>query len=195
MKSAYKYIADAWKRPDKSYVKKLQWSRMITWRKQPAVVRIERPTRLDRARSLGYKAKQGYIIVRSRIRKGRRRKAYPKMGRKPRKMGFKKYTPKKSLRWIAEERTARKYPNMEVLNSYWVWSDGNHEYFEVILVDRDHPVIKSDAKINWITESDHRGRVHRGLTSAGKKSRGLLHKGIGAEKIRPSIRAHDGRGK
>lgn len=195
MKSAYHYIADAWKRPDKSYVKALQWDRLIIWRKQPSVVRIPRPTRLDRARSLGYKAKQGYIIVRSRIRKGHRRKSYPKMGRKPRKMGFVKFTPKKSLQWIAEERAGRKFTNMEVLNSYWVHSDKDVHYFEVILVDRDHPVIKADPKINWITKREHRGRVHRGLTSAGKKSRGLRNKGIGAEKIRPSIRAHDGRGK
>ncbi|MHA1144818.1 MAG: 50S ribosomal protein L15e [Candidatus Helarchaeota archaeon] len=195
MKSAYKYIGDAWKQPEKSYVKELQWHRLIIWRKQPTTVRIPRPTRLNRARSLGYKAKQGYIVARTRIRKGKRRKPYPKMGRKPRKMGHVKYTAKKSLQWIAEERVARKYPNMEVLNSYWVWSDGSHEYFEVILVDRSHPVIKADPKINWISEPTNRGRVHRGLTSAGKKSRGLRNKGIGTEKIRPSIRSHDRRGK
>ncbi|MHC1591430.1 MAG: 50S ribosomal protein L15e [Candidatus Helarchaeales archaeon] len=195
MKSAYKYIGDAWNNPEKSYVKRLQWHRMMIWRRQPTAVRIERPTRLDRARALGYKAKQGYIIVRTRIRKGKRRKPYPKMGRKPKKMGHVKFTPKKSLQWIAEERVARKYPNMEVLNSYWVWSDGSHEYFEVILVDRSHPAILSDPKIKWIANPANRGRVFRGLTSAGKKSRGLRHKGIGAEKIRPSIQANKGRGK
>ncbi|MDP3765404.1 MAG: 50S ribosomal protein L15e, partial [Nanoarchaeota archaeon] len=34
----------------------------------------------------------------------------------------------------------------------------------------------------------------RGLTSAGKRGRGLLHKGKGAEKLRPSLRAHQRKG-
>jgi len=195
MRSVYHYIADAWKSPEKTYVKELLWTRLIKWRKEPAVVRIEHPTRLDRARKLGYKAKQGYIVVRVRVRRGSLRKSRPKMGRKPRKMGFKKLTPAKNLRWIAEERAARKYPNMEVLNSYWVGEDGKHKWFEVILVDRSHPRIKTDPKINWICDSVHRGRVFRGLTSAGKKARGLLNKGKGAEKLRPSLAAHGNRGK
>jgi len=41
----------------------------------------------------------------------------------------------------------------------------------VILVDVNHPAIRSDKDINWILGK--KGRVHRGLTSAGKKSRGL----------------------
>ena len=54
---AYKYIAKAWKKPEESFVKELMWQRAIEWRKQPTIVRIERPTRLDRARNLGYKEK------------------------------------------------------------------------------------------------------------------------------------------
>ena len=68
-KMAYKYIAKAWKKPKESYVKDLMWQRAITWRKQHAIVRIERPTRLDRARNLGYKAKQGIVMARVRVRR------------------------------------------------------------------------------------------------------------------------------
>ncbi|MCK4285310.1 MAG: 50S ribosomal protein L15e, partial [Candidatus Lokiarchaeota archaeon] len=50
-------------------------------------------------------------------------------------------------------------------------------------------------KINWITEPQHKKRATRGLTSAGKRSRGLHKKGWGSEKTRPSIRANKGRGK
>jgi len=110
-------------------------------------------------------------------------------------MGVRKYTPKKSLQWIAEERVARKYPNLEVLNSYWVGETGKHKYFEVILVDPHHPQIKNDPRINWICEKQNKRRVFRGLTSAGKRSRGLLNKGKGAEKLRPSLSAHQNRGK
>lgn len=191
----YKYIARAWKRPEEGYVGELLKLRIPEWRKEGRVVRIDRPTRLDRARALGYKAKQGFVVVRVKVRRGGRRKERPRKGRKPSKMGVSKFTPKKSLQWIAEERAARKYPNLEVLNSYWVGEDGKYKYYEVILVDPHHPSIKNDREINWICSGKHKGRVFRGLTSAGRKSRGLRNKGKGAEKIRPSIRAHKGKGK
>ena len=41
--------------------------RAIIWRKQNAVTRVERPSRLLRAKRLGYKAKQGIIVVRMRV--------------------------------------------------------------------------------------------------------------------------------
>ena len=186
---AYKYIAKAWKKPEASFVKELMWQRAIEWRKQPTVHRIERPTRLDRARKLGYKAKQGFVVARVRVRRGGLRKIRPKAGRRPKRMGVAKYKPAKSVRLIAEERAARKFPNLEVLNSYWVWEDGRFKWFEVIMVDPSHPVIKSDKDINWICEEVHQGRAFRGLTSAGKEVRGLRHKGLGAEKVRPSRRA------
>ncbi|MFQ6056452.1 MAG: 50S ribosomal protein L15e [Methanosarcinales archaeon] len=193
VKSFYGYIRDAWKKPKETYVHKLRWERLQVWRKEPTVTRIDRPTRLDRARSLGYKAKQGIIVVRVKVRRGGRRKSRYVRGRRTKHMGKNKISLGKSLQRIAEERASRKYPNMEVLNSYWVGEDGKKKWFEVILVDRDHPVIKSDPNLNWICNV--RGRTYRGLTSAGKKGRGLHKKGKGTEKNRPSIRAHQGRGK
>ena len=103
---------------------------------------------------------------------GRHRPAYHR-GRKPIHAGLTHYTPKKSLRWIAEEKAARKFVNMEVLNSYEVADAGDVKFFEVILVDPRQPGIKSDPKINWICSPENRGRVTRGLTAAGKKARGL----------------------
>ncbi len=184
--SMYKYIEDAWKDPDEGYLKKLNWERIQRWRREDNFTRVERPTRLDKARKLGYKAKQGYVVVRSRIRRGGLQKRRPKGGRKPKKLGLKKITPRKNLQRIAEERTSKKYPNLRVLNSYWIGQDGRHKYFEVILVDPHHPVIKNDEKINWICDDSQKGRVFRGLTSAGRKSRGLHKKGKGAERSRPS---------
>jgi large subunit ribosomal protein L15e len=78
---------------------------------------------------------------------------------------------------------------MEVLNSYWVGSDGRHQYFEVILVDPHHPSVLADPSLSWIADPANRGRAFRGLTSAGKKGRGLRARGKGAEKVRPSRRA------
>jgi hypothetical protein len=50
-KSMYSYISDAWDRPDASYVKGLMWERLIIWRREPNFLRLESPTRLDRARA------------------------------------------------------------------------------------------------------------------------------------------------
>lgn len=194
-RNLYQFIRDAWKDPDKSYVYDLRRERILQWRRGPSFIRVERPTRIDRARSLGYKAKPGYVVVRARVRRGGLRKHAIKGGRRPKRKGIAKITMGKSIQRIAEERTARKYPNMEVLSSYWIGEDGRKKYYEVILVDPHHPCIMSDPKINWICGSSHRGRVFRGLTPAGKKGRGLRRKGKGAEKIRPSIRAHQGKGK
>jgi len=186
---AYKYIRDFWANKGAEVFQKLMKDRVLEWRKQPAIIRIERPTNLWKARTLGWKPKQGYILVRVRIRKGGQRKPRPRSGRKTKGLGIRGHTVRKSLQWIAEERAARKYPNCEVLNSYWVGEDGQYEYYEIILLDRDSPVIKNDKRVSWITEKQHKGRVFRGLTSAGKKARGLRKKGKGAEKVRPSRRA------
>jgi large subunit ribosomal protein L15e len=189
---AYKYIAEAWAKPEKSFVDELMHSRLIEWRRQPVITRIDKPTRLDRARKLGYKAKQGLVLVRVRIRRGGLRKQRPKAGRRPKRMGVKKFKPAKNLRLIAEERSARKFPNLEVLNSYWVGEDGASKWFEVILVDPHHPSVKTDKDLGWICQKQHRRRVFRSLTSAGKKVRGLRRRGRGAEKVRPSWKARMG---
>jgi large subunit ribosomal protein L15e len=186
---AYKYIAEAWAKPEKSFVHALMRQRLIEWRKQSVISRIERPTRIDKARKLGYKAKQGFVVVRTRVRRGGMRKVRPRSGRRPKRMGVKKFKLAKSLRLIAEERTARKFPNLEVLNSYWVGEDGRSKWFEIILVDTNHPSIKADKDINWICQKQNYRRVFRSLTGAGKKVRGLKGKGTGSEKVRPSRKA------
>jgi large subunit ribosomal protein L15e len=189
-RSMYSYIRSAWKSPRHSYVGDLQWERMIDWRAGDSFVRLDKPTRLDRARELGYRAKEGYLVVRARVRRGGQQVRNIKGGRRAKRKGILKMTLAKSIQRIAEERAARNYPNTEVLNSYYVGEDGKHKYYEVILVDKAHPAILADPKINWIAEPQSSGRVNRGLTSAGKKGRGLRWKGKGAERFRPSRAAN-----
>jgi large subunit ribosomal protein L15e len=183
----YKYIREAWKKPKKNMPEVMK-TRLIAWRKEGASERIERPTRLDKARSLGYRAKPGFIIIRQKVsRSARRRPKSWKKGKRTKHSSL-RIDLNKSYQQIAEERSQKKHINTTVLNSYWVAEDGKHKWYEIILVDRAHPQIKSDPKINWIC--DKRGRAARGLTSAGKKSRGLRVKGKGAEKLRPSRAAY-----
>ncbi|MEM4809796.1 MAG: 50S ribosomal protein L15e [Desulfurococcaceae archaeon] len=172
-KSMYHYISETWHKIYSGELRELLRQRLIQWRREPSIIRIDKPTRLDRARALGYKAKIGFVIVRVRVRKGGQRKPRPRSGRRPKRIGVYGYSTSKSLRLIAEERAARKYRNLEVLNSYYVGEDGRYKWFEIILVDVHHPAICKDSDIKWICEPQHRGRVFRGLTSAGKKMRGL----------------------
>ncbi|MCD6324291.1 MAG: 50S ribosomal protein L15e [Desulfurococcales archaeon] len=173
-KSMYHFIAAAWKKPYEGEMLQVMKARFIRWRRGPSVVRVEHPTRLDRARALGYKAKQGFVVARVRVRKGGMRKQRPNKGRRPKRMGVYGFAPEKSIQLIAEERAARKYPNLEVLGSYYVGEDGLYRYFEVILIDPHHPAIKADKDVNWVTQPSQKGRVFRGKTSAGRRMRGLL---------------------
>ncbi len=194
-KSMYAYVREAWKRPSETEVKALLWNRMQQWRREGSVVRVERPTRIDRARNLGYKAKQGIVMVRVKVRRGGRRKSRYVRARRSIRMGVNRITAGKSLQRIAEERASRRYPNMEALNSYWVGQDGRQKWYEVIMVDGHHPAIKSDSQLAWMADPVHRGRAERGKTSAGMKGRGMGTRGKGTEKTRPSIRSNANLGK
>lgn len=178
----YKYIRDLWKKP-KSSLGDVWKQRLINWRKDPVTVRLERPTRLDRARSLGYKPKQGIIVVRQRLKRGGRKRPTIRKGRRSKHFGQRKILDK-SYQQVAEERVSKKYLNCEVLNSYYVAKDGLYYWYEVILLDRSHPQVLADKNLAGVAAK--KGRAERGLTSAGRKSRGLRNKGKGAEKLRPS---------
>ena len=191
-----KHLGSVWKQPKQNIPAAVRRDRMAGWRREPVFQRIERPTRLDAARRVGYRAKQGITVVRTRVRRGGLRKGKIHMKRKPSKAGIKKITMAKSIQRMAEEQTSKRYPNLEVLNSYWVGEDGKNKFFEVIMVDPHHPAIKADKQLGWIAEGNsHRGRAFRGKTSAGKRGRGLYNKGKGAEKLRPSLKANKNLGK
>jgi len=187
------YLRQAWKKP----TREMTQTREIAWRAGNAIEKVEKPLRLDRARALGYKAKKGFVIVRVRVKRGgRRRIRFGVKGRKSRKQTIRK-TLKMSYQWVAEIRAARYYKNLEVLNSYNVGKDGKHYYYEVILVDPSMPEIKSDRTLKWIASGTNKKRAERGLTSAGKKSRGLSSKRGKSPtlKVRPSLRARERQGK
>ena len=181
----YKYLRKIFNKPEGDAIK-IAKGRLIAFRRENVTVKISKPTKLHRARSLGYKAKEGYILVRQAVKKGGHSRPDIKGGRSTKK-GRKFQIVAKSYRQVAEERANKKFKNLEVLNSYLVDDDGKTAWYEIIMVDVAHPAIKNDKKINWIL--NHQGRAFRGLTSAGKKSRGLRNKGSGAEKARPSNRA------
>ena len=153
----YKYIQQSFQKEYKERSELLR-KRITEWRKLGTVVRILRPTNIARARSLGYKAKDGYFMARVAVGRGSRKRPHPWGGRKPAK-NVAYLSPGKSLQRQAEEKAGRVFSNLEVLNSYWVGQDGVKKYFEVLLVDRK------------LLPNLPRGRAFRGLTSAAKKGR------------------------
>jgi large subunit ribosomal protein L15e len=162
-KGLYQHIRNTWKK-EKTDAMIFLRSSMIKWRKESRFKKIDRPTKLNKARGLGYRAKKGFIVIRARIgRGGRRRPKYGRGGRKPSKTGLVNYTTEKSLRKIAEQRVQKKYPNLEVIGSYYLSEDGISKWFEIILVDPNSPEIKKDKNMKWVVEKQHRRRVLRGL--------------------------------
>ncbi|KAL2962358.1 hypothetical protein AAZX31_17G138600 [Glycine max] len=169
----------------------LQRVRCWEYRQQPSIVRLTRSTRPDKARRLGFKAKQGYVIYRVRVRRGGRKRPVPKgiVYGKPTNQGVTQLKFQRSKRSVAEERAGRKLGGLRVLNSYWVNEDSTYKYFEVILVDVAHTAVRNDPRINWLCNPVHKHRELRGLTSAGKSNRGLRGRGHLYHKNRPSRRA------
>ena len=121
--------------------------RAIKWRKETAVMRIDKPSRIQRARRLGYKAKQGIIVVRMRVGTGGMRKQRPTGGRRPKHLGVTRIKADDDMKTVANRRVLQRYPNMKFLGSYFVYKDGKHYWFEVILADPDHPRIAQDKEI------------------------------------------------
>jgi len=121
--------------------------RAVVWRNENAVTRVEKPSRIARARRLGYKAKQGIIVIRMRVGTGGMRKQRPRGGRRPKHLGVTKIKADVSMKQVSESRFLQRYPNMKLLGSYFLYKDGMHYWFEVILADPSHPRIAKDKEI------------------------------------------------
>ena len=121
--------------------------RVVAWRKQNAVTRIEKPSRILRARRLGYKAKQGIIVIRMRVGTGGMRRKRPTGGRRPKHLGVTRIKAAVNMKQVAERRVLERYPNMSLLGSYFIYKDGMHYWYEVILADKSHPRIIKDKEI------------------------------------------------
>jgi len=171
VKGLYHYIKQAWKKPDSKTLRE----RMVEWRKSNTLVSVDKPLRLDKARALGYRDKKGFIVIRVRVKRGGHKRPRPNKGRRSKRLHTRKNL-QMNYKEIAEQRADKKYKNLQVLNSYQIGKDGMHYFFEVIMIDTSKPEIKSDRKVNWICKPTNKNRSLRGLTSAGKKARGLRTK-------------------
>ena len=142
----YRNIADTWKTMLHTRSQNLR-DKAYVWRRESALMRIENPSRLDRARSLGYKAKQGFVVVRSRVGRGGMRKHRPVAGRRPKHIGVVHIKQSNSMKKVAERRVLEKFINLKVIGSYFLYSDGMYSWYEVLLIDPNHPAIMKDKEI------------------------------------------------
>lgn len=140
------YMSETWTKMWKNNSDELK-SKAIAWRAEPTIHRIERPSRLDRARRLGYKAKQGIVVVRTRVSRGGMRKQRPVAGRRPKHLGVVHIKQGTNMRKVAERRVSEKFPNLEVMGSYYLHKDGMNIWYEVILADTAHPAISKDREM------------------------------------------------
>ncbi|WP_411026895.1 hypothetical protein, partial [Salmonella sp. s55044] len=140
-----------------------------------SVHRAPRPTRPDKAKALGYRAKQGICIYRVRVRRGGRKRPVKKGTTygKPTNQGINQLKFQRNLQNVAEERVGRRCGGLRVLNSYWIAEDSTYKYYEVIMVDPFHKAIRRTPDMQWICTNVMKHREMRGLTAAGKRSRGL----------------------
>jgi large subunit ribosomal protein L15e len=172
---AIKYQQELYRKKQSDVMRFLLRIRCWQYRQLAAIHRASRPTRPDKARRLGYKAKQGFVIYRVRIRRGGRKKPVPKgqVYGKPKSVGINQLKNQRSLQAVAEERVGRRCKALRVLSSYWVGQDSTYKFFEVILTDPFHKTIRHDPAIQWICKANAKHREMRGLTSSNRKSRGL----------------------
>ena len=142
----HSYMAQTWLKMWRENSDELK-SKAIAWRTEPTIHRIERPSRLDRARKLGYKAKQGIVVIRIKVGRGGMRKQRPVAGRRPKHIGVVHIKQGISMRKVAERRVGEKFPNLEVMGSYFLYKDGMNIWYEVILADPGHPAISKDREM------------------------------------------------
>lgn len=135
---AYKYIQEIWRKKQSDVMLFLLRLRCWQYRQLNTIHRCPRPTRPEKARRLGFKAKQGYVIYRVRVRRGGRKKQVPKGATygKPKNQGVNQLKPTRNHQAIAEERVGRRVARaLRVLGSYWIAQDSTFKFFEVINID------------------------------------------------------------
>ncbi|PIO62882.1 ribosomal L15 [Teladorsagia circumcincta] len=75
---AYKYMQEIWRKKQSDVMRYILRIRTWQYRQLSAVHRVSRPTRPEKARRMGYRAKQGYCIYRVRVRRGNRKRPVTK---------------------------------------------------------------------------------------------------------------------
>ena len=156
-----------------------------------AIVKVDKPTNLPSARSVGYKAKQGIFVVRVRVRKGTGTHHRPKNKRRPKRQGQAKLSRMISTQAMAEQKASKRFENAEALGSYKVAEDGKWHYFEVVMADRTASTIANDKNLAYLVHG-HRGRAERGKTFVGRANKEMNKKNMRKHREKIALDHHFG---
>merc|ERR1719479_104646 len=75
---AYKYLEEIWRKKQSDLLRFVLRVRTWEYRQLGVIHKASRPSRPDKARKLGYKRKQGFVIYRIRVRRGGRKRPVQK---------------------------------------------------------------------------------------------------------------------
>ena len=67
-------MEELWRHKQSDALRFLLRVRAWEYRQRPNIVSLHRPSRTDKAHRLGFKAKQGYVVVRAGVRRGGRKR-------------------------------------------------------------------------------------------------------------------------
>lgn len=73
------YVEELWRKKQSDVLRFLLRVRCWEYRQLPSIARLSKPSRPDKARRMGYKAKQGFVVYRVRVRRGGRKRPVSKV--------------------------------------------------------------------------------------------------------------------
>merc|ERR1711974_320928 len=136
MGGAYKYISELYRKKQSDVLRYLLRVRCWQYRQLAKVHRAPRSTRPDKARRLGYKNKQGFVIYRIAMRRGGRKRPVAKgcpYGKPKTSGAVKEQKPERNLQSIAEERVGRRLKGLRAE----LLLGGSGFYLQVLRGDHD----------------------------------------------------------
>ena len=125
---AYRYIQELYRKKQSDVLRYLLRIRVWQFRQLTKLVRSPRPSRPDKARRLGFKAKQGFVIYRVRVRRGGRKRPVPKgcTYGKPKSHGINELKPYRCLQSVAEVSFNLPFNHPQTIPFHAVQHDDNH---------------------------------------------------------------------
>ena len=72
-------MEELWRKKQSDVLRFLLRVRCWEYRQLPSIVRLSKPSRPDKARRMGFKAKQGFVVYRVRVRRGGRKRPVSKV--------------------------------------------------------------------------------------------------------------------
>lgn len=124
---AYRYVQELYRKKQSDVLRYLLRIRCWQYRQLTRLHRAPRPSRPDKARRLGYRAKQGFLIYRISVRRGGRKRPVHKgcTYGKPKSHGVNELKPYRNLQSVAEVRNVlqSKQPTVLLMRTNFFHSD------------------------------------------------------------------------